>query len=44
MEHHIEMINNIPSYYRVEIFLKRCIFNIDKSKWPIHVVDYKKNK
>ena len=38
-----EIVNNISSYYHVEIFLKRCIFDIDRSKWPIHVVGYKKN-
>ena len=34
------MVNNIPSYHRVIIFLKKYNFNIDAPKWPIHVVAY----
>ena len=38
------MINNIPSYYYVEIFLTQNIFGIVGPKWPIHVVRYKENE
>ena len=41
---YIEMLNNIPNYYYVEILLKRDIFGVDGHKWPIHVVNYKENK
>ena len=42
-EHHIEMINNIPSYYHVNIFLNINIFGIGGTKWPIHVIEYKEH-
>ena len=44
IKHHIEMINNIPSYYRVEIFSKEDIFGTNGPIWPIHVVNYRKYK
>ena len=44
IEHYVEMVNNISSYYHVEIFLERNIFDIDRPKWPIHVVDYMENE
>ena len=43
-QHDIDMINNIPNYYYVNIFLQKNIFNIDGPKWPIHVIDYRENK
>ena len=43
-KHHIEIVNNIPSYYHVNIFLYKNNFNIDELKWPIHVIDYKEGK
>ena len=43
-EYHIEMINNIPSYYHVELFLKYNILGNHGLKWPIHVVNYEENK
>ena len=43
-EHRIEMVNNIPSYYHVKLLLRRDIFNINGSKWPIHVVGYEENE
>ena len=47
-----EMVNNIPNYYHVEIFLSTNILSICCGKvtikygpkWPIHVVDYKETK
>ena len=44
IEHHIEMVNNIPNYYHVKIFLGRNISGIDEIKWPIHVVNYRENE
>ena len=41
---HFEMVNNIPSYYHVEIFLKYYILGTDGLKWPIHIVDYEENQ
>ena len=40
----IKMINNIPNYYHINIFLSDNLFGIDGPKWPIHVVDYRENK
>ena len=42
--HTSEMINNIPTYYCVKIFLSQNIYGIDEPKWPIHVIDYKENE
>ena len=42
--HHIEMVNNIPNYYYVNIFLWKNIFGDDGPKWPIHVVKYIENE
>ena len=44
IKHHIEMINNIPNYYHVVILSNKNIFDNNEPKWPIHVVDYKKQK
>ena len=38
---YIEMVNNIPNYYHVVLFLDGHIFGDSGPKWPIHVVDYK---
>ena len=38
------MVNNIPSYYYVKIFLRNNIFDNTGPKWPIHVVHYIENK
>ena len=38
------MINNIPSYYHVEIFLHNNMFNLSGPKWPIHVLYYSENE
>ena len=38
------MVNNIPNYYDLEIFLKYNILSNDGPKWPIHVVNYKERK
>ena len=43
-EHYIEMVNNIPSYYHVDIFFFKNIFFIDEPKWPIHVFKYQENR
>ena len=37
------MVNNIPNYYHVEIFLENDIFDNNGLKWPIHVYDYIEN-
>ena len=37
----IEMVNNIPNYYYVEILLRENIFDTNGPKWPIHVLKYK---
>ena len=34
---YIEMINNIPNYYYVKIFLSENILGDDSPKWPIYV-------
>ena len=45
IKHHIKMVNNIPSYYHVKIILlEKYISDIDKPKWPIHVINCGKNK
>ena len=41
IKQHIEMVNNIPSYYHVIILLKKNKYN---PKWPIHVVEYRENE
>ena len=41
------MVNNIPSYYHVKIFIvsaDKNIINIKGPKWPIHVINYIENK
>ena len=45
-KHTIEMVNNIPSYYHVEILVINniFIFGNDGIKWPIYVLDYNENK
>ena len=42
--HCVKMVNNIPSYYHVEILLKNNIFNINGPKWSINVVNYKEHE
>ena len=37
------MVNNIPNYYHVKIFLRENIFDIGGPKWPIYVVKYIEN-
>ena len=44
IKHYIEMVNNIPNYYYVEILVKENVFGIGGPKWPIHVVDYEEYK
>ena len=44
MSSYIEMVNNIPSYYDVKIFLKTNILDNYGLKWPIHVRNYIKNR
>ena len=39
IKQYIEMVNNIPSYYDVKIFLSENILGVDP-KWPIHVYEY----
>ena len=39
---YFNMINNIPSYYNVVIFVRKDIFENNGIKWPIHVIRYKK--
>ena len=41
---YIEMVNNIPGYYDVKIFLSENIFGDNCLKWPIHVHKYEKNQ
>ena len=36
----IEIINNIPRYYNVNIYVNHNILKKSKPKWPIHVVKY----
>ena len=38
------MVNNIPGYYHVKLFVYENIFCINGPKWPIHIVDYKENE
>ena len=38
---HIQMVNNIPRYYDVKIIVNFNRFDIDGSKWPIHVTHYR---
>ena len=38
------MINNIPSYYDVKIFLEDNILGKYGPKWPIHVFHYDETK
>ena len=40
IEQYIEMVNDIPGYYHVEILLNKNIFDVDGPKWPIYIVDY----
>ena len=40
----IGVINNIPRYYNVKIYVKTNIFEKCEPKWPIHVVKYKEKK
>ena len=40
IEHYIEIINNIPSYYFVKILLKKNIFGVNGPLWPFHVINY----
>ena len=44
IKHYIEMVNNIPNYYHVEIILENDIFGNNGFKWPIHVFVYRENK
>ena len=46
IERDVEMVNNIPSYYHVKLFLIDNLFDIDfiGPKWPIHVIKYDENK
>ena len=44
IKHYIEMVNNIPNYYHVEIFLTNNIFSIGGPKWPIHAIKYRENE
>ena len=44
IEQYVKMVNNIPNYYHVEIFLKNNIIDNNGPKWPIHIVDYIENK
>ena len=41
---YIEMVNNIPGYYDVKIFLLKNIFGDNGPKWPMHVCNYKKKR
>ena len=36
----IEVINNIPRYFNVKIYVNHNIFQKSKPKWPIRVVNY----
>ena len=38
------MVNSIPSYYDVKIFLLDNILDEDGPKWPLHVCHYKKTQ
>ena len=38
------MVNNIPRYYNVKIFLKSDKFSNNGPKWPIHASNYRENK
>ena len=38
------MVNNIPDYYDVKIFLTHNFFDDDGPKWPIHVCVYKETQ
>ena len=40
----IEIINSIPSYYNVKLFLYGNIDNIDDPKWSIHVLNFTKEE
>ena len=40
IKNYIEIVNNIPSYYQVEIFIDKNIFDDNGPKWPIHVIKY----
>ena len=40
IEHHIEMVNNIPNYYNLKIFSESDKFSNNVSKWPIHAINY----
>ena len=40
---YIKMVNNIPGYYDVKIFVSENIFG-DGPRWPIYVSAYKENK
>ena len=44
IKHHIDMVNNIPNYYHVIIFLENNIFDNNGLKWPFHVFNYRENK
>ena len=41
---YIEMVNNIPSYYNVKIFVVKNILGDNDLKWPIYVCNYSKNR
>ena len=36
----INIVNNIPKYYNVKIYLNWNTFSNDLSKWPLHVINY----
>ena len=42
IKNYTKMVNDIPNYYHVKIFLTKDIFN--EFKWPIHVIGYKENE
>ena len=44
MASNIEMVNNIPGYYDVKIFLLYNILSDNDIKWPIHVCDFEKTR
>ena len=41
---HVEIMNNIPSYYDIKIFLTTNILGNNGLKWPIHVPFYDKKQ
>ena len=44
ISYYFDMVNNIPKYYDVKLFLKHNIFDIDGPIWPIHVCYYKEKE